>query len=222
MKTIDSVPISAKSAPSVNSRRAVRGDTVGNTEPSQPGMECGAERRNGAERGIRPARYRRSSKANPSSKNRQCSRIRLYQPRIYHPAAYISHFRPEPNFSIIKPSGYIIQPSGYIGHFERCGSTATPVCKRKRLCFIRARWLGTKRTSLTRKEIVAILDKLELLKQGTSQRSAAEQLDIIGLGCFHHTVGISRMNRAPPVLSSSRLYQSLWSGPRVDDVTGFY
>ena len=39
---------------------------------------------------------------------------------IYHPAASIGHFRPEPNFDIIKPSGYIIQPSGYIGHFERC------------------------------------------------------------------------------------------------------
>ena len=39
---------------------------------------------------------------------------------IYHPAAYIGHFRPEPNFYIIKSSGYIIQPSGYIGHFERC------------------------------------------------------------------------------------------------------
>ena len=26
--------------------------------------------------------------------------------------------------------------------------------------------------------------KLELLKHGTSQRSAAEQLDIIGFGCF--------------------------------------
>ena len=29
-----------------------------------------------------------------------------------------------------------------------------------------------------------ILDKLKLLKHGTSQRSAAEQLDIIGFGCF--------------------------------------
>ena len=44
------------------------------------------------------------------------SRIRLYHPRIYHPAAYISHLRPEPIFYIIKPSGYIIQPSSYIGH----------------------------------------------------------------------------------------------------------
>ena len=45
----------------------------------------------------------------------QYSRIRLY-----HPVAYIGHFRPEPNFYIIKPSGYIIQPSGFISHFERC------------------------------------------------------------------------------------------------------
>ena len=29
--------------------------------------------------------------------------IRLYHPRIYPPAAYIGHFRPEPNFYIIKP-----------------------------------------------------------------------------------------------------------------------
>ena len=80
----------------------------------------------------------------------------------------------------------------------------------------------TKRTSLTWKDNVVILDKLKLLEHGTSQRSAAEQLDIIGFGCFHNTVGISRMNWAPPVLSSSRLYQPLWSGPGVDDITGFY
>ena len=30
------------------------------------------------------------------------------------------------------------------------------------------------------------------------------------------------MNWAPPVLSSSRLYQPLWSGPGVDDIVGFY
>ena len=30
------------------------------------------------------------------------------------------------------------------------------------------------------------------------------------------------MNWAPPVWSSSRLYQPLWSGPGVDDITGFY
>ena len=30
------------------------------------------------------------------------------------------------------------------------------------------------------------------------------------------------MNWAPPVLSSSRLYQPLWSGPGVDDITEFY
>ncbi len=47
-----------------------------------------------------------------------------------------------------------------------------------------------KRTSLTWKEKVVILDKLKLLKQDTSQRSAAEQINIIGFGCFHNTVGI--------------------------------
>ena len=30
------------------------------------------------------------------------------------------------------------------------------------------------------------------------------------------------MSWAAPVLSSSRLYQPLWSGPGVDDITGFY
>ena len=48
----------------------------------------------------------------------------------------------------------------------------------------------TKRTSLTWKEKVVILDKLKLLKRGAGQRSAAEQLNIIGFGCFHTTVGI--------------------------------
>ena len=80
----------------------------------------------------------------------------------------------------------------------------------------------TKRTSWTWKEKVVILDKLELLEHGTSRRSAAEQLDIIGFGGFHNTVGISRMNWAPPVSSSSRLYEPLWSDPGVDDITGFY
>ena len=42
----------------------------------------------------------------------------------------------------------------------------------------------TKRTSLAWKEKVVILEKLQLLKHGTSQRSAAEQLDIVGFGCF--------------------------------------
>ena len=48
----------------------------------------------------------------------------------------------------------------------------------------------TKRTSLTWKEKVVILNKLKLLEHGTSQRSAEEQLDIIGFGCFHNTVAI--------------------------------
>jgi len=48
----------------------------------------------------------------------------------------------------------------------------------------------TKRTSLTWKEKVVILDKLKLLKHGTSQRSAAEQLNMIGFGRFYNTVGI--------------------------------
>ena len=42
----------------------------------------------------------------------------------------------------------------------------------------------TKPTSLTWREKVVILDKLQLLKRGTSERSAAEQLDILGFGCF--------------------------------------
>ena len=37
---------------------------------------------------------------------------------------------------------------------------------------------------------VVILDKLKLLKHGTSQRRAAEQLNIIGFLFFHNTVGI--------------------------------
>jgi len=48
----------------------------------------------------------------------------------------------------------------------------------------------TKRTSLTWKEKVLILDNPKLLKHGTSQRSAAEQLDIIEFGCFHNRIGI--------------------------------
>ena len=42
----------------------------------------------------------------------------------------------------------------------------------------------TKRTSLTWKEKVGILDQLKPLQRDTSQRSAAEQLDIIGFSGF--------------------------------------
>jgi len=48
----------------------------------------------------------------------------------------------------------------------------------------------TKRTSLKWKEKVVILDKLELLKHGTSQRSAGERLNIIEFVFFHNAVGI--------------------------------
>ena len=54
------------------------------------------------------------------------------------------------------------------------------------LCFVRARWLQRNGQVGHGKKKVAILDKLKLLKHGTSQRSAAEQLDTIGFGCFHN------------------------------------
>ena len=41
----------------------------------------------------------------------------------------------------------------------------------------------TDKFDMERKKVV-ILDKLQLLKRGTSQCSAAEQLDIIGFGFF--------------------------------------
>ena len=43
-------------------------------------------------------------------------------------------------------------------------------------------------TSLTWKEKVVILDKRKHLKHGTSQRSAAEQLNIIGFGCSWNVI----------------------------------
>ena len=79
----------------------------------------------------------------------------------------------------------------------------------------------TKRTNLTWKEKVVILDKLKLLKHGTSQHSAEEQLKITGFGCFHNTVGIWRMNWPPSVFIIQPLI-SLWSGPGVGDITEFY
>ena len=39
-------------------------------------------------------------------------------------------------------------------------------------------------------DIKSFLDKLKLLKHDTSQRSAAEQLEIIGFDFFHNIVGI--------------------------------
>ena len=122
----------------------------------------------------------------------------------------ILHFRPEPNFYIIKLSGYITQSSGYIGHFERCerehlcaesrtncpdcrcgclrdtfpGSHSQTCLQTRVIVFHSCETTPTKRTSLTWKENVVILAKLKLLKHDTSQRSAAERLDLIGFGCF--------------------------------------
>ena len=51
------------------------------------------------------------------------------------------------------------------------------------------------------------------------QQSSSTSSDLV---VVHNTVGISRMNWAAPVLSSSYLYQPLWSGPGLDVITGFY
>ena len=51
------------------------------------------------------------------------------------------------------------------------------------------------------------------------QQSSSTSSDLV---VVLNTVGISRMNWAPPVSSSSRLYQPLRSGPGVDDITEFY
>ena len=90
---------------------------------------------------------------------------------IYHPAAYIGLFRPELNFYIIKPPDI---------------SSSPPVIS---VTLRGARGnISALRAAQTAK--VVILDKLKLLKHGTSQSSAAEQLNIIGFGCFHNTVAI--------------------------------
>ena len=55
------------------------------------------------------------------------SRIRSYHPRIYHPVAYIGHFRPEPNFYLdISSSPPVISAT---------------LRDARPLCFLRARWL---------------------------------------------------------------------------------
>ena len=66
-----------------------------------------------------------------------------------------------------------------------------------------------KRTSLTWKEKLVILDKLKLLKHGTSQRSAAEQLNIIGFGFFLQYSWHLEDELGP----TGFIFQSLWSGP---------
>ncbi len=130
----------------------------------------------------------------------------------YHPAAYIGHCRPEPNFSIRKPpdissSSAVISATlrGAIGEHLRAESrTNCPNCRcgclrdtlpgshshtclqTQVIVFHSCEMAPTKRTRLTWKEKVVILDEVKLLKHGTSQRSATEQLDIIGLSCFHN------------------------------------
>ena len=99
----------------------------------------------------------------------------------------------------------------------------TYVCKLKWLCFIVCKMAPTKRTSLTWKEKVVILDKPKLLKQGTSQRSAAEQLDIIGFGCFAQYSWHWEDELDPTGLIIQPLISAILvrSGVR-DDITGFY
>ena len=96
-------------------------------------------------------------------------------------------------------------------------ATATPVCKHEWLCFICARWLQRNGQVLTWKEKVVILDKLKLLKRGPSQRSAAEQLDIIRFGCFARYSWHFEDELGPTGFISH-------FGPvrGVDDITGFY
>ncbi len=86
---------------------------------------------------------------------------------IHHPTAYIGHFRPEPNFYIINSPDISSSPPvisvtlrgargnicalsvaqiaqiAVVAAWETLSLavTATPVCKHKWLCFIRARWL---------------------------------------------------------------------------------
>ena len=81
----------------------------------------------------------------------------------------------------------------------------------------------TKRTSLTWKEKVVILDKLKLLKHGTSQRSAAEQLDIIGFGCFAQSSRHFEDGLGPAGLIIQPLISAILVRARgVDDITAFY
>ena len=81
----------------------------------------------------------------------------------------------------------------------------------------------TKRTSLTWKEKVGILDQLKLLKRGASQRSAAEQLDIIGFGCFSTIQSAFRGWLGPHRFDHAAAYISHFGPVRgLDDVTEFY
>ena len=124
-------------------------------------------------------------------------RIRLYHPRIYTSPSRLcwlfsagTEFRRNKTLWICHPALRLYrQPCGCLrdtfpgSHSHTCLQTSVIV-------FHWCKMAPTKRTSLTGKEKVVILDKLKLLKHGAGQRSAAEQLNVIGFGCFHNTVDI--------------------------------
>ena len=73
------------------------------------------------------------------------------------------------------------------------------------------------------KQKVVILDELELLKHGTSRRSAAEQLDIIGFGCFAQYSRHLEDELGPTAFIIQPLISAtLVRSGGVDDITGFY
>ena len=169
----------------------------------------------------------------------QYSRIRLYHPRIYHPAAYIGHFQPEPNFYIIKPPD-ISSSSPVISATLRCerehlralSRTNCPNCRCNCLrdtfpashshnlfanisdcvSFVQDGSNETDKSDMERKSCDPGRARAHETWHKPTQCSRATQHHRIGF-FFHNTAGISRMNWAAPVLSSSRLCQPLWSGP---------
>ena len=129
---------------------------------------------------------------------------------IHHPTAYIGHFRPEPNFYIINSPDISSSPPvisvtlrGARGNI--CALRAAQIaliagvaawetlswqpqphtCLKTWVTVFRScKMAPMKRTSLTWKEKVVILDELKLLERGTGQRSAVEELNLIGYGFF--------------------------------------
>ena len=166
---------------------------------------------------------------------------------IYHPAAYIGHFRPEPNFYIIKPrdissSSPVISATLRGARGNMCAlrvalialiagvaawetlslaATATPVCKHKWLCFIRARWLQRNGQVWHGKK--KLWSWTSSSSWNMARVSAVQQSNLTSSDLVVFTIQLAfRGWIGPTGLSSSRLYQPLWSGPGVDDTTGFY
>ena len=93
-------------------------------------------------------------------------------------------------------------------------ATATPVCKHKWLCFIRARWLQRNGQVWHGKK--KLWSWTSSSSWNMAQVNAVQQSNSTSSDLVVFTIQLAFRGWIEPI------YQPLWSGPEVDDITEFY